>query len=332
MSMQTHQQAKTGNIPQRFTNTTQSFRFPSLRPLHDVDLVTLQRALLRTARADTYSQSASYLAMTGRNGLWLYSTNDTFMVIASHPNKDDHLLLFPPIGKEPAHLFNQALCDDRISARQIQFARVSDQDQLLLAWAQASGHMKIAPEEILDWSFPIHTLSTQAVAEHEGRKFRNFRHGINLARDANLTASLIDLRRDKAAIKNLTDQWAAESVRKRYSYDDLVAPTNAILSLMENTSLPLHGLMVQKDGSPVGFMTWEETDPTNKTATSQCGLAIEGKGVIEFIYLSMCEILDKRGFSNLCIGGSETAGLDQFKRKMNPVKSEALQSAFSREP
>ncbi|WP_350335237.1 phosphatidylglycerol lysyltransferase domain-containing protein [Coralliovum pocilloporae] len=332
MITQTRQQTIAQDTFERVTEEAQSSRFPSLRPLQDSDLGMLQRALLRTTRADAYSQSASYLAMTGRNGLWLYSTDDTFMVVASHPNKNDHLLLFPPMGREPAQLFSQALHDTRISSGQVQLARISEQDQLLLAWVQASGHMTVAPEGMLDWLFPVHTLSTKAVSEHKGRQFRNFRHGINLARDANLTASLIDLKCDKAAIQNLTNQWAAESIRRRYSLDDLVAPTNAILSLMENTELPLHGLMVQKNGVPVGFMTWEETDPVNRTATSQCGLAVEGKGVIEFIYLSMCEILNRRGFSHLCIGGSETAGLDQFKRKMNPVKSVPLQSAFTRQP
>ena len=56
---------------------------------------------------------------------------------------------------------------------------------------------------------------------------------------------------------------------------------------MQKTELPLHGLIVQKGGKPVGFMTWEETDTMNNVATSQCGLAVEGKGVAEFIYLSM---------------------------------------------
>lgn len=305
---------------------------PSLRQLTNSDFVQLQKALSKVTRSDAYSQSASYLAMTGRKGLWLYSTDDTFMVIAAHPNSDDHLLFFPPMGKEPSNLLNQIVHDDRVFADEIQLARMSGQDQLLLAWAEASGHFKTGSEDLLDWKYPVHTLSTKDVVEHQGRRFRNFRHGINLATDAGLSAKLVDSKKDTATIIKLVDTWAQNAAQENYSKDDLTAPTRAILSLMETTELPLRGLIVHKDGHPVGFMTWEETYPEAGIANSMCGLSVEGKGVAEFIYFSMAEILARRGFEYLCIGGSESEGLDQFKRKMNPVKSVLLQSAFSCSP
>lgn len=306
---------------------------PVLQRLTINNLVALQERLLSVSkRSDSYSQSASYYAMTGRKGLWLYSTDDTFMVIAAHPNSDDHLLLFPPMGKEPANLLNQVVRDNRIFAEHIQLARMGGQDQLLLAWAEASGKFKTAPEELLDWKYPVHTISTQVLVERAGGKFREFRKGILRSQRDGLSAKPIQSPTDRASVLALVNAWAKNTVHEDYSKDDLVAPTRTIIDLMEKTNLPLHGLVVHKEEKPVGFMVWEETDPEAGVANSMCGMGVEGKGISEFIYLSMAEILAGRGFDYVCDGGSETEGLDQFKRKMNPVKSVPLQSAFSCSP
>ena len=148
---------------------------PSLHRITSGDLTALQATLDSVSvRSDSYSQSASYYAMTGRKGLWSYATDETFMLIAAHPNRDNHLLLFSPMGKEPAHLLGQIVRDERIFADHIQLARMSGQDQLLLAWGEATGQFKSAPEELLDWKYPVHTLSTNSVSKHEGKKFRDF--------------------------------------------------------------------------------------------------------------------------------------------------------------
>ncbi len=314
------------------TRSHMLLRRPSLRRLTNSDLIGLQNVLSKIARSDAYLQSSSYLAVTGRKGLWLYSTDDTFMLIAAHPNSDDHLLLFPPMGKEPINLLNRVVHDDRIIAGQIQLARISGQDQLLLAWAEASGHFRTGPEKLLDWKYPVHMLSTKAVVEHQGGNYRNFRHGINLANEANLSATLVDTEKDKTTILKLVDIWADSNAQGGYSKDDLTAPTRAILTLMDETELPLHGMIVHKDSQPVGFMTWEETNPEAGIANSMCCLSFKEKGAAEFIYLSMAKILNERGFDYLCIGGSESKGLDSFKRKINPVRSVSLQSAFAIQP
>lgn len=302
---------------------------PDLRPLVNADLPGLHGALSQVKRDDTYSSSAAYYAMTGRNGLWLYSLKDTFMVIAAHPNSVDHLLLFPPMGKEPVRLLNKAITDERINAKTTQLARMGNQDKLLLAWAQAAGHFKTGPEELLDWKFPVHTLSTNAIIERHGNRFRNFRKGIIHAQSDGLTARPIDIQNDTGVILNLAIKWANRAGMEVYSKEDLIAPTRKIIDLMQRTKLPIQGLIVQHYDRPVGFMTWEETDPKAGTANALCGMSLEGRGISEFTYLSMAQALSKRGFQYVCDGGSETAGLDAFKRKMNPVKSVSLQSAFS---
>lgn len=321
----------------RRVRAPQALSNPSLRPVGDDDLLALQKILsARSLRADSYSQSASYYAMTGREGLWLYSTDDTFMLIAAHPNSDNHLLLFPPMGKEPASLLNQIVRDERIFTGEgqpvCQLARMSGQDQLLLEWAQASGHFKTAPEELLDWKHSAHTLSTKALIERRGQKFRDFRKGILRAERDGLSATLVESPADKAVLSGLAEAWARNTVHDGYSDNDLTAPTRAIIRLMETTKLPLHAMIIRKGDKPVGFIAWEETNPDIGLANSMGNVAINGKGVSEFSYLAMAEVLSERGFNHVFIGGSESKGLDAFKRKMDPVKSVPLQSAFTHTP
>jgi len=318
----------TGFTPNNIVQHVPS-EMPELRSIGIGDLAGLQKRLLDVSpREDSYSQSAAYYAMTGRKGLWLYSTDDTFMVMAAHPNRADHLLLFPPMGKEPAALLEQAIHDERITARQIQFARFGASEQLLLTWAQAAGHVRSAPEEHLDWVYPVHTLSTHFVAAHQGKRFRDFRKGILRAERDGLSARLIETAQDRATVGVLVNQWARRSSHEGYSTSDLTAPTRTILAQMETSRRPLHGLIIERNSNPAGFITWEETDPANNVANSMCNVTTIGHGASEFSYKAMAEVLAARGFDKVCIGGSESAGLDQFKRKMNPVVSTPLKSAY----
>ena len=49
-------------------------------------------------------------------------------------------------------------------------------------------------------------------------------------------------------------------------------------------------------------------------------------GLSRFVMLDMCQTLQARGFRRVCIGGSETSGLNQFKQQLRPVESLSLSS------
>lgn len=72
-------------------------------------------------------------------------------------------------------------------------------------------------------------------------------------------------------------------------------------------------------------MIWEESKKHH--AVSIAGLSIGEKGASEYTYHAMAQELLKSDFHSVCIGGSEEQGLDQFKRKMNPIQSVTLTSA-----
>ena len=91
--------------------------------------------------------------------------------------------------------------------------------------------------------------------------------------------------------------------------------------------LPLKGRVVFQDGQPVGFSIWEETSQTEGLANAYAHIGLhEVPGMARFVIFDMCETLLARGFDRVCIGGSETEGLDQFKRRLRPVESLDLAS------
>ena len=87
------------------------------------------------------------------------------------------------------------------------------------------------------------------------------------------------------------------------------------------------GRLIAVNGRPSGFSSWEETDRERGMANALAHLAVhEVKGLSHFVMVDMCRTLVDRGFSQVCIGGSETEGLDRFKRKFAPVSSVRLNS------
>lgn len=301
---------------------------PALVPIGTEELPHLARLLDRFDRADGYLLSPSYYAMTGRKGLWLYGDDRSFMMVAAHPNKQNHLLLFPPFGDRSTALLKHATEDDRFKAHSMQLARFSAEDNFLLEWAQAAGGFKVEAETALDWALPIHTYSTGRIREHEGREFRNLRHGLHNADRESLRAIPIIDEGGHGIIANLTASWARSQTGSNYTEDDLAGPALTVLEMLRRGDLPLHAHVITKDSKPVGYHIWEETSPSKALANSLCMVALDGKGAPEFSYWAMSKALSDRGFDFVCDGGSETIGLDAFKRKMNPVRSIQVQSAF----
>ncbi|PZO81293.1 MAG: hypothetical protein DI626_10935, partial [Micavibrio aeruginosavorus] len=122
------------------------------------NVILLQRLLDKLNREDLYSTSTAYFLMTGRRGLWIYGNEDTAMIIARHPNLDDSILFFPPMGISPVNLIELALTDPVIPRGNRKLARLGPEDQYLAAVLEQRGNGDIEVEEILDWKFPVHIL------------------------------------------------------------------------------------------------------------------------------------------------------------------------------
>ncbi|MCW2308850.1 DUF2156 domain-containing protein [Rhodobium gokarnense] len=280
----------------------------------------LSSILRHVERDDPFGRSAAYFAMTGRKGLWAYGDDETMMLVARHPNRDDILLLFPPIGRDPAGLLARAV-DDPLSlpSGRLELARFSTEDQALASRLGTMGVKEPHREKVLDWAYPVHVVSPKRIVEREGKPFVSFRGHINRAIRDGCRAEPIDLARHRDDILRIIDRWADSRSDSDFSHDDLTGPTHSVLGLMDRTDLDIGGtISCDSHGAPIGFWLWEQV---GNTAMSLVRAYLRHPGNAEYGILSMAEQLSNANIPEMCLGGSETADLDAFKRKMQPVRS-----------
>jgi hypothetical protein len=294
---------------------------PKLVSIGTEHLSILRYILSRVERKDLYSVSPAYYAMTGRKGLWLYGDEGRGMMIARHPNLENTILFFPPFGTDSSELIDLALQDPELPEGKVKIARLSAEDD-----SDMLARLKTRPreEEILDWVYPVHMLNTEAVVSHEGKAFADFRNNLNRAGKLNIKHAFLDVEKHEETVRHIISCWAEMHVGN-YSLEDLMLPTMRSLWLKRSSTLPINGIVVYEDDAPAGFILWEETRPTRRQASGLCNACISrSKGISEYTYLQMCKTLHQRGYSHVCVGGSEEQGLDFFKRKMAPEFSVSL--------
>lgn len=295
-----------------------------------IDVEGLSRELSRVSRDDPYQLSPAYYVITGRKGLWRYGTARDAMLLARHPNRADRLLAFMPHSGNSQQLLKSLVNDPCRPPGELQLARLSENETRLLPLPWRA---HVRTEDALDWVFPVHVLGTRRVSHHEGRSFHDFRKNLSRAAGLGLTSRPLEIARDATAIMRVARDWATQRAENAHEIADMLAPTQTALQL--RNQLPIDGIVIEQNGMIRGYALWEETRPKHGLAnglTNAC--VVQGKGASEFLYLAMCRRLLQRGFEEICIGGSETAGLDAFKRKMCPVRSVSLGtvSRFSRSP
>lgn len=281
------------------------------------DYALLSQICARAPATDPFARSAGYFAVTGRNGLWLYGTEGTAMLIVRHPNRSDRLLLFPPIGPDGAALIGSALIDPRLPQGRRQLARVTASDGGLTAMFGATAER----EDVLDWAYPVHVVSTAALVARQGGVFNSLRGHVRRAERAGYVAEALDIGRDSDAVRAIAASWAASKAGDGFTYGDLTGPTESCIGLMTRGVASLQGVMVRGPQGPAGFWIWEEGAGQ---AVSLVRISIGRQGAAELAAVAAAARIDARGIPLLCLGGSETESLDQFKRKLGPVRSVAL--------
>lgn len=304
---------------------------PDLRRVTPDLLPLLQRILNRARNLDPYARSASYYAMTGRKGLWLYGTDATGLLIVRHPNLDSTMLAFPPFGPDAIPLLAALNVDDRFADHTLLLGRVTDRH--LAHWRAASLALedRVIEETILDWRYPCHSLDTRLVSDHQGHAFKDFRKNVSRARRAGVTTRGVNPLMDGHTLRALLSSWAdSHGPIQSHAENDNHSLTSAalkVIGMAERGETRLAGVIAFQKQNPVGFMLWEETDPARGIANGLANVALPGiKGATETTYLAMCETLLRKGFNEVCIGGSETASLDAFKRKLCPTNSIPLRT------
>jgi len=286
-----------------------------ISPVTDNSLEALQERLRASVGGDPYAKSAAYFAMTGRDGLWKVENDNSLVLLCQHPNVEGEILVFPPIGDGGDGLLSQTL--NTVAAMGM-VARLSRFENPPMHAALNGSEIRVSriPETALDWAYPVHVLDTAVVSDHRGGGFENLRQHLNRLDISRVNVKDIDPFVDGETVLAAVRAWAGNDASK-------IAPYLRQLDLFGK--LPLAGRLIFYEGKPAGVSIWEETDGQAGMANAYAHLAVhEVDGLSRLVMLDMCEVLAARGFSRVCIGGSETEGLDRFKRKFCPVESVSL--------
>jgi hypothetical protein len=278
--------------------------------------------------ADSFSKSLAYYLYTGRKGLWLYTTHNSFALIAWHPNVLGRVLIFLPDASQSQFLLQELLDQIPPAPNGIQLARLAPAVAAeALFWED---RLSAYSEPVLDWIYPCRVLDTAAVVALRGNRFGKIRQNINGLQGRQIGVAQYIPSRHKAICQDIIRQWAQSHKADTFSFSDLNDPYEEMLNLASQPSLNMSGLILAVDGRPCGLSLWDVVEqPSTGLKYANCFADPQDKsirGLSELNIYTMCQVLHAQGIQRVNLGGSETAGLDRFKRKLQPVESYPLVS------
>lgn len=296
------------------------------------DLPALQSQLNAMAKSshDPFTHSAAYFGMTGRNGLWIYGSETGFVLIARHPNDPQSVLVFPPYGDADVNTIKEAMDHRRFPSGSVELARANPLHTRLYKAAFTNGKTPHDFSTKLDWAQPVHLVSSDLIVDRDGPKFANLRQKFNQAVCQGLKAEIISTNEHRQAVREIVKRWAAQNDKPGYTNEDLTSPTESLLQLMKrDIPVSISGVLVRDaTNKPIGFWLMHETPDGQAMSLARVSIGhLDGiKGAAEFGAVKMAEMLQERGINEICLGGSETSTLDNFKQKLGPVRSMHLSS------
>ncbi|HCK32469.1 MAG: hypothetical protein CMH32_07250 [Micavibrio sp.] len=286
-------------------------------------------------KADTTLHSLSYYMLTGRHDCHVYRDESALLVVCQHPHKKNHLLVFPEIGDGDGSLTCNVLRDLHNNGKQIQLARYTKDDfDLILRVLDPSRSdliesLEIFREDSLDWTYPVHILSTEAMSKREGKAFQNLRSACNRVEKDFDTVSAIDLAHPDAQkyMKYVQKLWEAQMIFMDKETMDISSYYNELFNLTQLAPEKYTGLIFIADDQPVGYTIAEIVSPKDAVGLANiCDTRI--KKMAAYQAAKLCEHLNEQGIEKLNIGGSETKGLNDSKiSNYRPSESIELLSA-----
>lgn len=275
-----------------------------------------------TPTTDSYIYSPVYYFFTGRRGLFVYDCSGTKTFICWHPNVFNTLLIFPPLSKNDhtpdievlTQLIRQLPQKEKI---EIHLCRVDEELQKKLQF-----HEQIFiphHETVLDWIYPVHLLDTTLVKGLQGKHFQQVRQRINQLDITPFHLESLDIKKHYDEILNLIKIWGEYHTDTNYSIEDLVYPTQTLLDLFFLKNTNLEGQLIYHHDQLKSFAIWDKIGIFSNEFAIASDKEIEG--LSEYQMYNMCIQLEQEGIKKVNIGGSETNGLDRFKKKFHPAYS-----------
>lgn len=274
---------------------------------------------------DSYMYSPVYMLFTGRNGAWVYQNKGITNFVLSHPNQDNSLVILPAFDVHNGKLYsnisqNIAMNVDN-SNTNISLGRFPMLEQNTIDTTK----FILVSEDLLDWKYPTRILSTNDVYNLRGKNFQQIRQRLNQLNKTILHSKDIQINKDKTELLNVVYEWANNHNSDKYNYDDLTSPYRKLLELMSNKNLNLYGKKILLNGQIKSFCIYEIV---NETIANEFAISADKNipGLSEYQIYEMCKTLHDKGIKYVNLGGSETEGLDRFKKKFAPVISHHLQT------
>lgn len=269
----------------------------------------------------TYTDSYAlpgYFLITGRKGLYLVNQHDGYFPVCCHPNLNERLLIFPPVGS--ANAISKYLHTlDSWPSNGVQLARIPIKEQESI-FCTLTKEWDITPmqESILDWGkYPVRSLNVKEMALREGKQFKNHRRKYNYVKKRVEKLEITEGwdNRKNRKFENFIYQWA----QKKYSHDggfsidDYVSPYLKIISIHANSNMHSVCLLFENDLDEI--MGAVVVEISNGIAATYMNIAVDDISHFPaYILMRTCEFLYEENLAEvLCLGGSEEEGLDKFK-------------------
>jgi len=285
-------------------------------PFFQPDDTYLTKAFAVSSSPDPSMHSLGYVRMTSRKGLSCYQGEFSDVLFSLHPNNDDEYIIYPPENKQGYFDVRELAQILKTTGKQVEIVRVPE---ALSAYAAAIVGGERSFDTDLDYIYPVHIVNTETLSEIKGGKFLKFRNKVNAAIKEGTSVKVTNFSaQDVQDMKQVVSQWAPALFGSDYEnhtdyiefvFDELLSYSN------------IKGLISEKNGIPNGFTIWEEPQNGYDTANSLIHCSLHQRGISELLHLEMAKTLKGKGISKLSLGGAETKGLDEFKRKMQPVRS-----------
>lgn len=283
------------------------------------DLVKVCRTLYNI---DSYSVSPVYYLMTGRKGGMIFEEDNKIIIAVNHPNLDDYYLVFPNIiGIINTDLSKEIevakMLMNQTPRKKVIIARVPNNI------AENYSHL-IVEENFMDWKYPVHILDVAKVVARRGKNYQQIRQRLNQLDIKKCFTKELDAVRDFDVVLKMTTNWAKAFPYGYYSTEDLISPTKKLLELMKDSRLSICGHIIYFDGTPSAYCLWEEQGDIANGYAMSANKNIHG--LAEYNIVEMCRYLQNKKITKVNIGGSESEGLNRYKKKFSPIQSLNLKS------
>ena len=295
---------------------------PNVRRIIDTNIELMRQMLAGYENVNSYLTSPNYYLFSGRNGLWAIEDIDALLLLCWHPNIPGKIIAFPQVKGNGNNLIDGLLASIPMPPNGLMVGRVQEKEtpayiKNLLTKSTAIFHAQ--KEDVLDWAYPVHILSTYKVSALSGQEFMYVRNRLRQLHKHSVKILPFDAIHHSRSMEYLLHRWVSQRAADQLEYENLYAPYEALFSMGINPLSELYGLMIYVDNQLEALGLWDISGSVRKTGNlfvNLCNTTI--KGLSEFLIVKCCEMLYGQNIEHLNIGGSETEGLDNFKRKFHP--------------